>query len=93
LEHALTKKSSAKTTRPVLVSCLAAKLLGHSRVAADPTFTIKQFSLAFPAFRIMELEYALDELIDKQLFSQRGYEERATFTLTDRGREIRVGLH
>lgn len=86
------KKSTAKP-RPVLVSCLAAKLLGHSRVTAIPTFTLKQFSLAFPAFRTMELEYAIDELIDKQLFSQRGYEDRATFTLTDRGRDTRVGLH
>jgi hypothetical protein len=87
----IAKKPPAKL-RPVLVSCLAAKLLGHSRVATAPTFTIEQLSLAFPGFHAMELEFALTELTDKQLFKQRGHEDRAIYTLTDRGREVRVGV-
>ncbi len=87
----LAKKPPAKP-RPVLVSCLAAKLLGHSRVATVPTFTVQQLALAFPGFHAMELEYALTELSDKQLLKQKGHEDRATYTLTDRGRDVRVAV-
>ena len=46
--------------------------------------------MAFPGFHAMELDNALNELIDKELLKQRGREETATYSLTDRGRESRV---
>src|SRR5436190_6529450 len=70
-----TKKSSARP-RPVTLSCLAAQMLGHSRVA-KATLTARQLSTAFPAFNSQEVTYALAELVDKQLVTQKGMEDHA----------------
>ncbi len=85
------KKSAAKP-RPVVVSSLAAKLLGHSRVAGITAFSVQHMSMAFPGFNAMELTNALSELLDKQLLKQKGNEDRATYSLTDYGREGRVAV-
>ncbi|HVT79244.1 MAG TPA: hypothetical protein VHM90_01195 [Phycisphaerae bacterium] len=91
---AATAKKSTLKVRPVLVSCLAAKLIGHLRVTTQTsTFTLEHFSMAFPAFRETELEYALTELTDKALFKQSGHTDRASYALTERGREVRVGVN
>ena len=85
-----TKKSSARP-RPVTLSCLAAQMLGHSRVA-KATLTARQLSTAFPAFNSQEVTYALAELVDKQLITQKGLEDHATYSLTEFGREGRVAV-
>jgi hypothetical protein len=82
-------KSSVAKPRPVPVGCLAAKLLGRSRTGGT-AFTAREMAMAFPGFHAMELDNALTELIDKELVKQRGREDQATYTLTDRGRESRV---
>ena len=46
--------------------------------------------MAFPGFHAMELDNALNELLEKELVKQRGREEQATYSLTDRGRDSRV---
>lgn len=87
-------KSPVKTKahpRPVVISCLAAQLLGHTRVAKE-TLTSRHMSAAFPAFNAQELSNAIGELVDKQLLQQKGNESHATYTLTDHGREGRVAV-
>ncbi|MGN6366860.1 MAG: hypothetical protein ACTHN5_01085 [Phycisphaerae bacterium] len=90
MKTASLKKPAAKS-RPVLISCLAAKLLGHCRVAANP-LSARNLSITFPAFNTQELDNALAELLDKQLFTQKGVEDHATYSLTDYGREGRVAV-
>ena len=85
------KKPPAKK-RAILVSSLAAKLLGHTRVTTAEHFSAQQMALVFPGFHAMELAHAINELIDKDLFKQKGHEERATYSLTDLGREGRVAV-
>jgi hypothetical protein len=86
----LSRKTSAKP-RPVVISCLAAKLLGHTRVTGDP-LTTRRLSMIFPAFNNNELANALGELLDKNLVKQKGSEDHATYTMTDYGREGRVAV-
>jgi molybdenum-dependent DNA-binding transcriptional regulator ModE len=83
-------KSTPAKPRAVPVGCLAAKLLGRSRTAGTVSFTAREMAMAFPGFHAMELDNALNELIDKELLKQRGREDSATYSLTDRGRESRV---
>ncbi|HUO10371.1 MAG TPA: hypothetical protein VM008_18845 [Phycisphaerae bacterium] len=87
----LSKKSSTKSTRPVLISSLAAKLLGHSRVAGN-ALSARHMSITFPAFNAQELANAVAELVDHQLFAQSGFEGHATYSLTDFGRNGRVAV-
>jgi DNA-binding transcriptional regulator PaaX len=87
-----TVKKAPRKERPVLVSCLAAQVLGHSRVAIATGFTIRQMTTAFPAFNEFELSHALSELVDKHLVTQKGQEEKAVYSLTDQGRTGRVGV-
>ncbi|HEY4330400.1 MAG TPA: hypothetical protein VGN88_11745 [Phycisphaerae bacterium] len=84
------KKKNPKTR--LLISTLAAKLLGHSRTAGAGHFSAHQITLAFPAFNSLELANALSELTEKELLKQEGDYERAKYSLTDYGREGRVGV-
>ena len=86
----LSKKSPVKT-RAVLVSPLAAKVLGHSRVFGA-ALSAKHLSVTFPAFNSQELTTAVAELVDKQLFKQKGIEAHASYSLTDDGRDGRVAV-
>jgi hypothetical protein len=86
----LSKKAVAKP-RPVVISSLAAKLLGHLRVA-DTALSGQRLSVTFPAFNSQELTNALTELLDKQLFKQKGNEAYAIYSLTDFGRDGRVSI-
>jgi hypothetical protein len=86
----LTKKAPAKT-RAVVISSLAAKLLGHSRVAGI-ALSAQRLSATFPAFNSQELANAVTELVDKQLFTQKGVEGHAIYSLTDYGRDGRVAI-
>jgi hypothetical protein len=81
-------KSTARSRR-VVVSCLAAQLLGHTRVATQ-ALTARHVSAAFPAFNSQELSNAIGELLDKELLTQKGSEDKATYALTDYGRSGRV---
>jgi len=83
-------KSATAKPRAVPVGCLAAKLLGRSRTGGTASFTAREMAMAFPGFHAMELDNALNELIDKELLKQRGREDGATYWLTDRGRDSRV---
>jgi hypothetical protein len=85
------KKVAAAKPRPVVISCLAAKLLGHTRTA-NASLTSHNFSNAFPAFNTQELTNALGELLDKDLLKQKGHYDDPTYTLTDYGREGRVAI-
>jgi hypothetical protein len=88
-------KNASKTTvkpRPVTVSALAAKLLGHSRVLADKPLSTRSVSAAFPAYNDMELASAMTELVDKDLVTQDGPDDEATYALTERGRHGRVSV-
>jgi hypothetical protein len=87
-----TVKKAPRKERPILITCLAAQVLVHSRVAGTAGFTSRQMILAFPAFNEFELAYAFGELVDKQLVTQRGREEKAVYSLTDTGRTGRVGV-
>jgi hypothetical protein len=85
-------KKRTPARRPVMVSTLAAKLLGHSRTSGLAGFSAHHLTIAFPAFNALELAHALDELLNKKLLQQKGSNERATFSLTDYGREGRVAV-
>jgi hypothetical protein len=76
----------------VTVSNLAATVLGRSRVTESPTFTTQQMTFAFPAFNADELEYAVEELVDKGLVTRAGRADSASYTLTPRGREARISI-
>lgn len=86
------KTAKVAKQRPVLVSALAAKVLGHSRSLGDKTITNQHVTATFPAFNALEIDFALSELVEKQLVTQKGYEERATYMLTERGRTTRVSV-
>jgi hypothetical protein len=77
--------------RPVVIGCLAAQLLGHTRVTGTTT-TASHLSMAFPALNANELADAIGELLDKKLVQQKGSEEHPTYTLTEYGREGRVSV-
>jgi hypothetical protein len=81
-------RSNAKP-RSIIIGCLAAKLLGHSRVATQ-ALTARHASTAFPAFNAQELSNAIGELLDKHLLIQKGNDEKAVYLLTDHGRSGRV---
>jgi hypothetical protein len=83
-------KSKARTSS-VSISCLAAQVLGHTRVA-DEAFTSRRLSIAFPTFNTQELCNAISELLDKQLLKQKGSETNPTYSLTDQGREGPVSV-
>ena len=85
-------KRIPRQERPVLVSSLAAQVLGHSRVAGSAGVTPRQMSMAFPTFSDFELSCVLSELVDKRLATQKGQEARAIYSLTDAGRTGRVGV-
>ena len=85
-----TLRSTSAKPRAVPVGCLAAKLLGRSRTGGAASFTAREMAMAFPGFHAMELDNALNELLEKELVKQRGREEQATYSLTDRGRDSRV---
>lgn len=78
-----------KSRSSLTISCLAAQLLGHTRVANE-AMTARRLSSAFPAFNAQELSNAIGELLAKDLLKQRGNESSPTYTLTDEGREGRV---
>ncbi len=84
------KKPSTKT-RPVLISSLAAKLLGHSRVAGN-ALSARHMSITFPAFNSQELTNAVAESSDKQLLTQKGAEGHVIYSLTDYGRDGRAAV-
>lgn len=84
-------KAPAKQ-RAILVSALAAKVLGHSRVLADKPLSTKSVSAAFPAYNEMELASAMMELVDKNLVTQDGPDEEAIYALTEHGRSSRVSV-
>jgi len=86
----LTKKAPART-RPVVISSLAAKLLGHTRVAGTE-LSVQRLTVTFPAFNTQELDNAIAELLDKELFKQKGMESHAVYSLTDYGREGRIAI-
>ena len=86
-----TAKKPPARTRALMISSLAAKLLGHSRVAGI-AISAERLSLAFPAFNAYELASAVEELVEKQLLIQKGFDSRASYSLTDYGREGRVGV-
>jgi hypothetical protein len=77
--------------RPVTISSLAAKLLGRLRVAGTAV-SAEGLSANFPAFNSQELANAVTELLDKQLFQQKGKENRVIYALTDFGRDGRVAI-
>ncbi len=81
--------NSTVKPRPVAVSCLAARVLGHTRVTTQ-TLTTRYVSTAFPALNAQELSNALDELLDKELLTQKGGEGKVTYSLTEYGRTGRV---
>ena len=85
-------KKTVRKERPVLVSCLAAQVLGHSRMSATGSFTARQMVTHFPAFNEFELTHALGELVDKHLVTQKGQDEKAVYALTDQGKTGRVGV-
>jgi len=87
-------KEAAKKSkpRPVMISALAAKLLGHSRVAELKSFTTRQMATTFPAFNSLELAMAISELLDHKLVTPSGHQDRAIYSLTDSGRTGRVGV-
>jgi len=85
-------KKTPRQDRPILISSLAARVLGHSRVAGSAGITPHQMSMAFPAFSEFELGCVLTELVDKQLATKKGLEEKAVYALTDAGRTGRVGV-
>ena len=82
---------SAPKMRPIVISSLAAKLLGHSRVA-NSDLSARRLIITFPAFNSQELGNAISELVDKQLLKQKGVEAHATYSLTDIGRTGRVAI-
>ncbi len=87
-------KSSPQATprkRAVVISSLAAKVLGHTRVA-EGSISAERLNISFPAFNTQELTNAIAELLEKDLFKQKGYDDRATYSLTDYGRDGRVGI-
>jgi hypothetical protein len=86
-----TKKKPVRKTRAILVSALAAKVLGRTRVVGG-TFTAQHMTMVFPAFNPLELANALEELMMKNLLSQKGQDARAIYSLTDEGRDGRVGV-
>ena len=77
--------------RAVVISSLAAKLLGHSRVLGT-ALSAERLSITFPAFNSQELSNAVNELLDKDLIKQKGLEDHATYSLTDYGREGRIAV-
>ncbi len=83
--------SPTKSKRPVVIGSLAAKLLGHSRVSGS-ALSARHMSVAFPGFNEQELANAVAELVDKQLFTQKGTEDHATYFLNDYGRYGRVDV-
>ena len=87
-----TVNRAPRKERAVLISSLAAQVLGHSRVAGTAGFTSRQMILAFPTFNEFELTNAFSELVDRRLVTQRGLEEKAVYSLTDTGRTGRVGV-
>jgi hypothetical protein len=85
-------KKAPRKERPILITCLAAQVLVHSRVTGTAGFTPHQITLAFPAFNEFELSCVFGELVDKRLVTQKGLEEKAVYSLTDAGRTGRVGV-
>ena len=84
-------KSSIAKQRPIVISALAAKVLGHTRTLGTPLST-RQITAAFPSLSSMELDFAMTELTDKDLLSQDGHDEAATYALTERGRLSRISV-
>ena len=84
-------KNPPARKRALLVSSLAAKLLGHTRVAGI-AISAQRLSAAFPAFNADELASAVEELIEKELLIQKGLDGRASYSLTEYGRDGRVGI-
>jgi len=86
-------KSNKITAKPraVTLGCLAAQLLGHTRTATH-TLTARYVSTAFPTFNAQELSNAIGELLDKELLTQKGSDDKATYSLTDYGRSGRVSV-
>ena len=81
------QKTKPAKSKVINVSCLAATLLGRARLDTR-AMTIDGLTCMFPAYNSQEISNALGELLDKQLFAQRG----ATYILTPVGRDGRVGV-
>jgi hypothetical protein len=86
-------KRTARHDRPVLISSLAAQVLGRSRLTGSEGFTPRQMTMAFPAFSDFELSCVLSELVDKRLATKKGQEDTAVYSLTEAGRTGRVGVY
>jgi hypothetical protein len=85
-------KQTSRQERPILLSSLAAQVLGHSRVNGNAGFTTRQMTMSFPAFSEFELSWVLTELVDKRLATKKGQEGKAVYCLTDAGLTGRVGV-
>ena len=72
----ISKKAPAKQ-RAVVVSGLAAQVLGRSRASGGNAFTAREMIHEFPAFNVFELSHAISELVDRQLVTQSGQNDRA----------------
>jgi len=78
-------------TRAVVISSLAAKLLGHSRVAGTAV-SAERLTITFPAFNTQELANAIAELLDKELLHVKEVGGKSTYSLTSYGRDGRVSI-
>jgi hypothetical protein len=85
-------KQTPRLERPILLSSLAAQVLGHSRVNGNAGFTPRQMTMAFPAFSEFEISWVLTELVDKRLATKKGQDGKAIYSLTDAGLTGRVGV-
>jgi hypothetical protein len=90
-QRELSMNSSKSRPRPVVISCQAAQVLGYTRTATQ-TLTARYVSAAFPALNAQELSSAIGELLDKELLTQKGSDDKATYSLTEYGRSGRVAV-
>jgi hypothetical protein len=83
------KKPAAKT-KALPLCALAATILGRLRSNGLPDLSTAQLAIAFPAFNSLEMAHALQELLEKELLTQKGQPAHHTYTLTDYGRQARI---
>jgi hypothetical protein len=97
-EHPMnTPKTKPAKKRPasagsVTLSSIAARVLGRCRVMEGESFPARRIGLEFPSLNAVELESVLGELVDKQLVIETGYGDRASYAITERGKEARVSV-
>jgi hypothetical protein len=84
------KKRVSAAPKAVTLSSIAARVLGRCRVMEGGSFAARRIGLEFPNLNDGELESVIGELVDKQLVTETGYGDRATYVITERGKEARV---